>query len=293
MPADVVEVTPALLRERPLPDPTDAKDKNDRGVVLVAGGSAETTGAVVLAGIAALRVGAGKLQLATVCSGRAPLAAAVAEARVVGLAETPSGAIDPGAADELVDLAARVDAVVLGSGTLDPVATCALCRRFLDRAPDGPTIILDANALPNLAPPVPDGTVLIPNPGEMAGLLGLDEGDDDFDPVEAVADVSRRFGATVALRGPETFITAPGEAVFHHRRGHQGLATSGSGDTLAGALGGLVATGADPLTATLWAVEAHARSGHRLAERIAPVGYLAREVLDELPSALDEARKAR
>src|SRR4051812_46523100 len=91
--ADLVELTPELLLGRPLPDPTDANDKGDRGIVLVVGGSTETSGAVVLAGIAALRAGAGKLQLATVASGQSPLAAAVPEARVMALDESPSGAI--------------------------------------------------------------------------------------------------------------------------------------------------------------------------------------------------------
>jgi NAD(P)H-hydrate repair Nnr-like enzyme with NAD(P)H-hydrate dehydratase domain len=81
--------------------------------------------------------------------------------------------------------------------------------------------------------------------------------------------------------------------VFRFCGGHPGLATSGSGDTLAGALGGLASTGADPLTSTLWAVAIHAEAGRRLAERVAPIGFLARELLDELPSALDESRKRR
>src|SRR5947199_8762050 len=111
--ADVVELTAAVLRDHPRPECGAATDKNGRGVVLVVGGTAETTGAVVLTGLAALRVGAGKLQLATVASGRAPIAAAVAEARVIALGETPSGAIDPASVDGLADVAARADAVVI------------------------------------------------------------------------------------------------------------------------------------------------------------------------------------
>src|SRR4051794_14842679 len=72
--ADVVELTPALLRARPLPDACAKNSKNERGVVVVIGGSTETAGAVILAGIAALRVGAGKVQLVTVASAQAAIA---------------------------------------------------------------------------------------------------------------------------------------------------------------------------------------------------------------------------
>jgi hydroxyethylthiazole kinase-like uncharacterized protein yjeF len=286
--ADAVELTAEVLRNHPLPEPDEATDKNERGIVLVVGGSAETTGAVVLAGLAALRVGAGKLQLATVISGRAPIAAAVAEARVIGLDEMPSGAIEPEAVDDLTDLAAKADAVVLGTGTLDPDATGKLRDRLLD-AVDEPVVILDAGALPGLEQPPRPRSVLIPNPKEMEGLLGRSVDD----PRAAVLEVCRRYGATVALRGADTWITGPDQPVCVHRHGHPGLATSGSGDVLAGALGGLVARGADPFTATLWAVAVHAAAGRRLADRVAPVGFLARELLDELPRALDDSPKSR
>ncbi|MEY2422331.1 MAG: ADP-dependent NAD(P)H-hydrate dehydratase [Acidimicrobiaceae bacterium] len=286
--ADTIEVTAELLRDHPLPDPGAATDKNERGIVLVIGGSAETTGAVVLAGLAALRVGAGKLQLATVMSGRAPLAAAVAEARVIGLDELSSGAIDPGAANDLVEVAAKAHAVVVGTGTMDPGPTGEL-RDHLLGAVEEPVVILDAGALPGLEHPPQPRTVLIPNPTEMEALLGRSVDD----ARAAVVEASERFGTTVALRGPDTWVAGPDQPVCVLRHGHPGLATSGSGDVLAGALGGLAARGADPFTATLWAVALHAAAGRRLADRIAPVGFLARELLDELPAALDESRKSR
>jgi ADP-dependent NAD(P)H-hydrate dehydratase len=178
--------------------------------------------------------------------------------------------------------------VVLGPGTMDPEATGTLRDRLLDAVED-PVVILDAGALPGLDRPPKPRSVLIPNPGEMEGLLG----ETVADPRAAVVEACRRYGATIALRGPDTWITGPGRPVYVHRRGHPGLATSGSGDVLAGALGGLAACGADPLTATLWAVAVHAAAGRHLADRVAPVGFLARELLDELPAALDETRNSR
>jgi NAD(P)H-hydrate repair Nnr-like enzyme with NAD(P)H-hydrate dehydratase domain len=68
--------------------------------------------------------------------------------------------------------------------------------------------------------------------------------------------------------------------------GGQGLGTSGSGDVLAGAIGGLVGRGADAADGTCWATYLHARAGDRLSERIGPLGFLARELADELPLVL-------
>src|SRR5437764_7671545 len=107
-------VTPRLLRRWPLPRPDAAGDKEERGRVLVVGGSPEMPGAVILAATAALRSGAGKLRIAT-CRSVAPwVAASIPEARVFALPETGTGAIDPSAADELVDRIDAVDAALIG-----------------------------------------------------------------------------------------------------------------------------------------------------------------------------------
>src|SRR5918912_3825479 len=90
-------VTPALLRDWPLPPP--GEDKRDRGSVLVVGGAARTPGAVLLAGLAALRAGAGKLQLAVAAAAAPALAVAVPEALVLPLpTDETSGSIQPEAA---------------------------------------------------------------------------------------------------------------------------------------------------------------------------------------------------
>src|ERR1043165_7444189 len=88
-------ITRALLQEWPLPQPHGDEDKNARGAVLVVGGEVSLPGALVLAGIAALRAGAGKLQIAT-CRSIAPLVGiAVPESLSLGLDETAQGYIAP------------------------------------------------------------------------------------------------------------------------------------------------------------------------------------------------------
>src|SRR5438874_11507465 len=107
-------ITPNVLRRMPLPLPFEGGDKEERGRVLVVGGSSETPGAVVLAGTAALRAGAGKLQLAT-CAANAPLVAArVPEARVFALPETRTGKLARSACARLVVHVGEAQAVFLG-----------------------------------------------------------------------------------------------------------------------------------------------------------------------------------
>ena len=126
---DPTIVTPEVLRGWQLPEPTG--DKNTRGSILVIGGSAETPGAVLLAAEAAMRAGAGKLQVATVASVAAHAAAALPEALVRSLPETDGGAISADAADAVRDLAEAADAVLIGPGMADKEVTQEFGARVL------------------------------------------------------------------------------------------------------------------------------------------------------------------
>lgn len=284
-------VTPALLRRRPLPAPDDGDDKEERGRVLVVGGSAEMPGALLLAGVAALRAGAGKLQLATGGSVAPVVGVAVPEARVRGLPETPVGGIDPRATDDLDEWVRHTDALLVGPGMLDPEAVAALTLRLLSRVEDA-VVVLDAEAMACLS----DGrdalhrldgrAVVTPHAGEMAGLLGTTREEVDADPLAVAKRAAAELGCVVALKGSVTSVAAPGGEAYRYASGGVGLATSGSGDTLAGIVAGLAARGADPLRAALWGVALHGGAGNVLAKRMGRVGFLARELLDEVPGVM-------
>jgi NAD(P)H-hydrate repair Nnr-like enzyme with NAD(P)H-hydrate dehydratase domain len=93
-----------------------------------------------------------------------------------------------------------------------------------------------------------------------------------------------KLGAVVALKGRETLIAAPASGnVYCNRAGNVGLATSGSGDTLSGVITGLAARGSTPFQAAVWGVYLHARAGDALARRMGSLGFLARELLAEIP----------
>jgi hydroxyethylthiazole kinase-like uncharacterized protein yjeF len=290
--ADAEEVDRRVLATRPLPVADPEADKSDRGSVLVVGGARETPGGLALAGAAAMRVGAGRLQLATVESVTVPLAVAVPEARVVALPERSDGSVeldDPRTGDRLAELLGLVDVVLIGTGTIDETAWDGLVRRARDVG--DAAMVIDAGALAalrsdaELGPSLAGRGVAVPNPGELARLLGSDEAEVRRDLARALDAAVARLGLVVAVRGPDTWIGDPDGRRFVARHGHPALATAGSGDVLAGALAGLVARGASLLDATLWAVHAHAVAGRVLAERHG-IGVMARELPDELPPAL-------
>lgn len=282
-------VSAALLRGMPLPEYREGEDKNSRGRVLVIGGSTEVPGAAWLSGLAALRAGAGKLQLATVRSMASHLALAMPEARVTGLAETPAGGIDPAEAGRLAARTAGVDAVVLGPGMLDAEAVALLTRRLLSEAEGSPAFVLDAEALAGLRYCRPalrrhaGRLVVTPHAGEMAGLLDVPKAQVEADPLGVARQAAAMLGAVVVMKGGCSHIVSPQGQAWSCAQGSVGLATSGSGDTLAGIIAALMARGAPPVVAALWGVYLHGEAGNRLAQAQGPVGYLAREIPAEVP----------
>jgi ADP-dependent NAD(P)H-hydrate dehydratase len=297
-------VTPTLLRNWRLPGGGSGKD--DRGTVLVVGGARTTPGAALLSGVAALRSGAGRLTMAVAESVAVQLAVALPEAGVLGLPETSSGSVAGSAADALSGKMSSADAILVGPGLDDKDEAVALLRGMLGMPPDGvpPAIILDAYALGTLPEleaelePWADRMILTPNVTEAGILLGRDL-DDLHRDVQQLAD---RFRAVVSCQG---VIAAPRRAQEAKGRddggrtgqggghweittGHSGLGTSGSGDVLSGIVAGLRARGTTDAQAACWGTHLHAAAGDRLASRLGGLGYLARELTEELPPLMME-----
>jgi ADP-dependent NAD(P)H-hydrate dehydratase len=283
-PASTLEIDARLLREWPLPEPGAFADKEERGSLLVLAGSRETPGAASLAAMAGLRAGAGKLTVATVASLAGGFGLSHPEARIVALPETDGGGFAPEGLAKLETLLGQVDAVLVGPGLMDGAATRAFTRRVVKRTTRA-AIVLDALAMDLILdvrrferPPL-----LTPHAGEMAHLIGVAKELIVADPERYAREAALRWNAVVALKGASTFVATPDGSCWCHASTHIGLATSGSGDVLAGIVAGLATRGAPLAQAAAWGVALHSRAGRALAERIGPMGYLASELAAEVP----------
>jgi len=279
-------VTRALLRRWPLPALTGALGKEERGTILAIGGSDEVPGAVVLAATAALRAGAGTLQIATTRRMAAHVAIAVPEARVIGLPATRSGELARGGVGRLHGEVERADAILVGPGMARAAAGRALHELQRRRRPEA-ALVVDAGALALLAHgPCGARTVVTPHAGEMAKLCAIDRAEVLARPESLAREVAAELGVVVVLKGECTYIAGPDGQCFENRDGNLGLGTSGSGDVLSGIIAGLCARRAEPLQAAVWGVHLHACAGDVLARKLAPLGFLARELSLEVPPLL-------
>jgi hydroxyethylthiazole kinase-like uncharacterized protein yjeF len=176
---------------------------------------------------------------------------------------------------------------------LDEEAAAALTSNLLDCDP-GSAFVLDAGALGGLKDVAAvlarhgGRTVITPHAGEMANLLGMDKHDVLRRPAEIAGEAATLLHCVVALKGARTYIAAPDGGSWTYSDGNVGLATSGSGDTLAGIVAGLLARGVAPLEAAQWGVFLHGEAGNRLAQSRGPLGFLARELLAEIPGIMAE-----
>jgi len=244
-------VTRDLLERSPIPSPSSNDDKDERGRVLVVGGEVSLPGAVVLAGIAALRAGAGKLQIAT-CRSIAPLVGVtVPESLSLGLDENIDGTISASSVPSLAPLIENADALLIGPGMKGQDEEKRFVKSLLAIS-TGVRVVLDAGALyalgddPTLLHAATDTAIITPHAKEMARILEIDAREVTRNPERIAAEAAANLNAIVALKGAETFIATPEGELFCYDSGDVGLATSGSGDTLAGVVAGLAARGVSP-----------------------------------------------
>jgi len=281
------DVTPQLLRNWPLPTPEGSK--YSRGQVVVVGGARRSPGAALLAGEAALRVGAGRLTIALGASVAAQVAVALPECGTIPLEEAADGHIIGEGIRAAGDDLRTADTVLVGPGLDDPDEAAALLSLLPALVSERAAVVLDAFAL-GVLPRVPDvikalgrRLILTPNDAELERLAGR--------KVRRITtDLSRLASSYSAVISCRNTIAAPDGELWFTGTGTVGLGTSGSGDVLAGAIAGLAARGAPVGQAAVWGTYLHAAAGDSQATKVGPIGFLARELLSELPLLLDRLR---
>lgn len=279
---------------RPLPPDTG---KEQRGRVVVVGGSARYPGALLIACRAAARSGAGVVTAATARSVADRIGGVDPNITLFPLAEAQPGSVAVGAAAQLSQfLDERIRALLIGPGLAHGGGTDEFVIAVLRNAHGIPTVI-DADGLNALARTedgmtlLPPHTVLTPHDGEAARLTGqvVPKGARRIPFAERAA---RDWKCVVVLKGPVTVVT-DGKRTLVHDAPNAALGVGGSGDALSGAIAAFLARGLDPLAAATAAVWVHGRAGALLAAELGQSGVLATDIADALPLALREVHPSK
>jgi len=283
-------LTPAGIR-RLVPARAGDAHKGDFGRVLIVAGSLGKTGAACLAGLGALRSGAGLVTVATPRSCVAMVAAGAPEYMTAPLPETADGAVRGEALDVVLDT--PCDVLAAGPGLGAGAGAAEVVHGLLERA--RVPIVLDADAL-NVCAEAPArirdrggaDVVLTPHPGEMARLCGKSVQEVQTDRVDAARRFAAGHRAHVVLKGSRTIVAAPDGAVHVNPTGNPGMATGGTGDVLTGAVAAWRAQLADPTAACNTAVYLHGLAGDRAAEVCGEVALTASDLAAALGRAARE-----
>lgn len=271
----------ALLPERPV----DCHKKSC-GRVLVIGGSQGMSGAVCLAAEAALRAGAGTVQVAVPASLVPVVETKLTETVTVPLSETFARSIDSMAADAALEMLADFDVVALGPGLSLHDSTVGFVHEIV-RAARLP-LVVDADGLNALVGSTDllagrsEPTVITPHPGEMARLRAVTSEEVQHDRPGFVRAAAREWGVVAVLKGAPT-LASDGAAMAVNTTGNPGMATMGMGDVLTGLLAGLMAQGAEPFRAAQAAAWIHGAAGDRAAAVLTEYCLVAGDVLARVP----------
>ncbi len=281
-------ITPELVANLLPQRPRDGH-KGTFGRTLVIGGSRNYVGATVLASSGAYRAGAGLVALATGTSVYSIAATRLSEATFLPLPETADGGISREALGKVRAALPGYTSLVIGCGLGQDESTFAFLNELLlsDNAVDVP-VVIDADALNGMATfeGWPDRlklrAVLTPHPGEMSRLSGL--------PISEVeerrlctAEAAVEWGQIVLLKGAFSVVGSPDGYTRVSPFANPVLASAGTGDVLAGVIGGLLSQGLSPFDAATCGVYLHAAAAERISRDIGDSGLMASDLLPEIP----------
>ena len=277
------------------PRPADS-NKGSYGHVLVVGGSRGKAGSVAMAGMTALRSGAGLATVATAESVLPTVAGFHPELMTEPLAETGEGTIAASAGERIDALVKGKSVLAIGPGISRFPETSDLVRTLVSKS-DVP-IVLDADGLNAFAGRTNElngkGRLLVitPHPGEMARLVGSSIADVQKDRLGVARKFAREHELTVVLKGHRTLVVQPNGEVWVNTTGNPGMSTGGTGDILTGMIAGVIAQHPkDALQAVCAAVHLHGLAGDVVRESVGEHSMVATDLLRGLPEAFRRAQR--
>jgi NAD(P)H-hydrate epimerase len=286
-------LTSAAFKDALQPRPRDSH-KGDFGHLLVIGGSRGKSGAPALAGLAALRAGAGLVTIAAPASLLPQITRHAPELMTLPLPETQGGA-GRSSGDALGPLLGQFDAVAAGMGLGTAPGATALIKS-LGSSLNVP-LLLDADALnlhagraadlSRMKPPL----IITPHMGEAARLLGITPQEALMNRTEHATTLARLTGATVVYKGHHTLIATADGGIALVPTGNPGMAKAGSGDVLSGIIGALLARGLDAKHAAGLGAYWHGLAGDLAARELTEECMLPTDLIRFLPAALVRMRE--
>ncbi len=262
--------------------------KGSYGRVVLIGGSIGMSGAISLAGLGALRGGAGLVYLACPRSVWSAVAAIEPSYLTVPLPEDSLGRLAIPSIPDIMTACQAADAVAIGPGLGQSDELREVVSQVI-RGVDVPCVV-DADALnllverQGLFASARSRRVLTPHPGEFARLTGLPIGEIQAHRESLAVEFAQRHRVVLVLKGAGTIVT-DGDRLFINRTGNPGMATGGTGDVLTGLITALIAQGADPFDAACLGCHLHGLAGDIAAEELSPPGMIASDLPKYLPQA--------
>jgi NAD(P)H-hydrate epimerase len=269
--------------------------KNACGQVLIVSGSVGKTGAAALASEAVLRVGAGMAILAIPASLDPIVEELLLEVMTLPLPETEEHCFAFDATTPLAEHFDWADVMAIGPGITTHPEVCQLVTWVLQNYPK--PMVVDADAInclseqPELLKSSPQEIVITPHPGELSRLTGIPGRDIVAEPIEVARRTAADLGVVVVLKGAPTVVATPAGDVYVNGSGNPGMATAGMGDVLTGVIAGLMAQGLPAAEAAVLGVFVHGLAGDRARDALGVYGMIAKDVLHELPEALNQLAK--
>ncbi len=280
----------------PLIGPRPAEsNKGSYGHVLVIGGSLGKAGAAAMAGMSALRAGAGLSTVATAKSVLGTVAGFHAELMTEPLPETDAGTISTAALDRIEELAKTMSVLAIGPGISRNPETAELVRVLIGKLKVA--TVLDADGLNAFEGRTNElngkgrTLVITPHPGEMARLAGCSIPDVQKDRLGTARKFAREHELIVVLKGHRTLVVQPDGEAWVNTTGNPGMATGGTGDILTGMVAGMMAQHLkNPFAAVLAAVHLHGLAGDVMREKVGEHSLVATDLLRGLPEAFLRTR---
>jgi len=277
------------------PRPAES-NKGKYGHVLVIGGSLGKSGAAAMAGISALRAGAGLSTVATSKSALPAVAGFYPELMTEPLPETEAGTIATSAGLKIEELSKTMTVLAIGPGISRDPHTSTLVRSLV--AHNKVPMVVDADGLNAFEGHTnelngKDRTLVItPHPGEMARLAACSTADVQKDRLGVARRFAREHNLIVALKGNRTLVVQPDGAAWVNTTGNPGMSTGGTGDILTGMVAGLVAQNPkNPMMAVCAAVYLHGLAGDVMRDKLGEHSLIATDLLKGLPEAFRRARQ--